>query len=195
MWHYEQLNPIFGQGGRDTLDSGWSWEYKYLVNAAVKPALAPRGQVRWLSGGIVTPLNMYVLPALWYAAVFAPPVYSTIQTHHVPDLTRFGFVGIVVLVATISLTYLVTHMKRVGVENGQLVIANYRRTVRVPFKQVQNVHMVWCYWRRLIRIQLNPPCEFGRTIYYMPKWPTARLFSADPAESLRKSVMDTQRWQ
>jgi hypothetical protein len=68
--------------------------------------------IQWLSGEIVTPLNMYVLPWLWYASLAAGIAYLALRLDHLPDLRRRGTVGIVLAAMTIFVAWVSTHTKR-----------------------------------------------------------------------------------
>ncbi len=142
-------------------------------------------RIRWLSGAIVTPLNMFVFPYLWYSALLAAVVYFILKTGHLPDVRRLGFYGVWLLGVTVFIVWLSSRIKRVGAAGGHLVVSSYFREQRIPFKQVAAVETVWWCWRRLVRIRFGPPSEFGETIYYIPKWAALVALYSNPANQLR----------
>ena len=146
--------------------------------------------VRWLSGAIVTPLNMYVFPYLWYSVLLGAVAYYTFKTGHLPDLGKLGFYAVWLLGVTVFVIWMSSRTKRVGIAGGQLVVSNYFREVQIPFRQVAAVEGVWWYWRRLVRIRFGPPSEFGETIYYIPKWAPLRALYSNPADELRRIVSE-----
>lgn len=152
---------------------------------------APAATVHWLSGDIVTPLNMYVFPWLWYGLLLGGIAYFTLHYGHLPDIRKMGIFGIAPLALTVFVVWLSGRIKRVGLADGQLVISNYRKTIYVPFRQVEAVEGVWWYWRRLVRIRLRPG-EFGEVVYYIPKWAGLRWIVVDPARELREKIRDRE---
>jgi hypothetical protein len=46
--------------------------------------------IQWLSGEVVTPLNMYPLPWIWYGTLAAGMTYFTLHFDHFPDLRQLG---------------------------------------------------------------------------------------------------------
>jgi len=146
-------------------------------------------RVRWLCGAIVTPLNMFVFPALWYSALLAVLIYSWVLSGRLPDVRKLGFVGVFVLAITAFITIVSARTKRIGVVDGQLVVSNYWRTVYVPFRQVEAVELVWWYWRRLVRVRFRSSTAFGEVVYYLPPWAAITCFFADPAENLRDLML------
>jgi len=133
---------------------------------------------------------MFVFPALWYSALVAGLIYLTIRFGHFPDLRRLGVFGIALLALTVFIGWVSTRTKRVGVLDGQLVLSNYRRTIYVPFRQVEAVELVWWYWRRLVRVRLRGTTDFGTIVYYNPKWAGFVWPFVDPAEKLREMISE-----
>ena len=147
-------------------------------------------RIHWLCGAIVTPLNMFVCPALWYAALLALLIYSWVLSGHPPDVRKLGFVGIFVLAITVFITFVSARIKRVGAADGHLVVSNYRRTICVPFRQVEAVELVWWYWRRLVRVRFRSGTALGDVVYYLPPWAGIRCFFVDPAQDLRELMLE-----
>lgn len=154
-----------------------------------QPASTP-AHIQWLSGEIVTPLNMYVLPWLWYGALAAGLIYLTVRFGHFPDLRKLGVFGLLLLGVTIFIAWVSGRTKRVGVCDGQLVVSNYRKTLLIPYAQVAAVENVWWYWRRLVRIRFRGPTEFGSLIYYIPRFAGVMFYFADPTADLRERIRD-----
>ena len=146
--------------------------------------------IQWLSGEITTPLNMYLLPWIWYGTLAAGALYFTMHFGRFPDLRRLGTFGIVLAALTVFVAWVSSQTKRVGVCDGQLVVSNYRKTILVPYRQVAAVENVWWYWRRTVRIRFRAPTEFGDLVYYIPAYAGLMMYFADPTEELRERIRD-----
>jgi len=146
------------------------------------------GSTRWLSGAIVTPLNMYIFPFLWYALLLAALVYYTLHSGHFPDIRKLGLFGIWILAVTAFVAWVSSRTRRVGIEGGRLVVSTYFREVRVPFNHIGAVELVWWYWRRLVRVEFTGPNGFSETVYYIPPWAGIRALYSDPARELRSLI-------
>lgn len=150
------------------------------------------GRIHWLSGAIVTPLNMFVFPFLWYAFLLTAVVFITLKSGHLPDVRKFGFYGVWLGAVTLFVLWQSSRTKRVGIAGGELVVSSYFREERIPFKQVAAVESVWWYWRRLVRIRFSPPSGFGETVYYIPKWAALVALYSNPANQLRLIISEYQ---
>ncbi|MGO9303216.1 MAG: hypothetical protein ACLPPV_18535 [Candidatus Korobacteraceae bacterium] len=140
----------------------------------------------------MTPLNMYIFPFLWYALLLGAVVYTTLETGHLPDLRALGALPLWLGLLTAFIVWMSNRMKRVGIADGHLVVSNYFREERIPFKQVEAVEGVWWYWRRLVRIRFGPPSGFGRTVYYIPPWASLQALFHNPADELRMLMKEHQ---
>jgi hypothetical protein len=146
------------------------------------------GGTRWLSGAIVTPLNMFVFPLLWFALILVALVYSTVNTGHLPNLRKLGFYGVWLLAVTVFVGWVSSRTRRVGIEPGRLVVSTYFREIRVPFGQIEAVESVWWYWRRLVRVRFTGPSGFSEAVYYIPPWASIRFWYRDPVQELRQLI-------
>lgn len=146
--------------------------------------------IQWLSGAIVTPLNMFVFPWLWYGTLLAVVAFLWVRFRHFPDLRSLGIFGIMLLAMTVFVAWVSSRTKRVGICDGRLVISNYRRTVFLDYREVEAVENVWWYWRRLVRLRFRAPTEFGEVVYYIPKWSGFMWLVTDPTQELRERIRD-----
>lgn len=94
------------------------------------------------------------------------------STEGIPFMVASWIVG-----SAISLTYAM-RLKTVVIDEGNLVIKNYIRTIRIPLKNIEDVAVSLC-WRPLtICISFYPKSEFGRKILFIPK-SIFRLYPGD----------------
>jgi hypothetical protein len=100
---------------------------------------ASDGRIHWLSGAIVTPLNMFVFPFLWYAFLLTAVVFITLKSGHLSDVRKFGVYGVWLGAVTLFVLWQSSRTKRVGIAGGELVVSSYFREERIPFKQVEAV--------------------------------------------------------
>ena len=140
----------------------------------------------WLSGAILTVLNMLVFPIIWIGSLAGILVWVFATTGRISVREDFWFLGVLVLAATVFMLWVSARVQRVGYCGRQLVVANYWREARIPFEQVEAVEPVWWYWRRMVRIRFRLQTPFGYTIYYLPKWGPIRCLAAAPEEELRR---------
>jgi hypothetical protein len=142
----------------------------------------------WLSGTILTLLNKLVFPIVWLVFVGGTPVFVYLRTGHLGIAKGFEFIVAFALIASVLLAWLTVHIQGVGYANGELVVANYWREARIPFKQVVEVALPWWGRRQLVRIRFRSPTPFGETVYYIPKWAPVRALFGSPAEELRQAI-------
>jgi hypothetical protein len=146
------------------------------------------GHTVWVSGAILTFLNKLAFPVAWLSLLVAIPlwVYLTVGRIHVAP--GFEFIVWFALIATVPLLWLTVHLQRVGYRNHELVVANYWREARIPFKDIEAVEPVWWYKGRLVRVRFARKTPFGLVVYYMPKWGPARAMFSSPEEELRRVI-------
>ena len=153
----------------------------------VSSAAVPHHTI-WLSGAILTFLNKLVFPVAWLALLMGIPlwVYVTMERIHVAP--GFEFIVWFVLISTLPLLWLTVHLQLVGYRGQELVVANYWREARIPFKDIEAVEPVWWYKGRLVRVRFARKTPFGSLVYYMPKWGPARALFSSPEEELRRII-------
>jgi len=144
----------------------------------------------WLSGAIVTFFSKLVMPVLWFAILLGVPIWVYVTMGRISVKPDFQFVVWFALIATVPLTWVTIHTQLVGYQGTDLVVANYWRQARIPFKQVKAVEPVWWYKGRLLRIRFRGPTPFGSLVYYMPKWGAINAMFSSPEEELRSIIAD-----
>ena len=144
----------------------------------------------WLSGAIVTFFSKLVMPVLWFAILLGVPIWVYVTMGRISVKPDFQFVVWFALIATVPLTWVTIHTQLVGYQGTDLVVANYWRQARIPFKQVKAVEPVWWYKGRLLRIRFRGPTPFGSLVYYMPKWGAINAMFSSPEEELRRIIAD-----
>ena len=142
----------------------------------------------WLSGAILTFLNKLVLPVLWLVLIAAYPLWVFAIAGRIRIAPGLEFIAWFLLIATGPLAWFTVHLQRVGYSGEELVVANYWREARIPFKNIQAVEPVWWYKGRLVRVRFASKTPFGSLVYYMPKWGPALAMFSPPEEKLRSVI-------
>jgi hypothetical protein len=142
----------------------------------------------WLSGAILTFMNKLVFPVAWVALTVGVPLWIYATMGRIQISPRFEFIVWFALIATAPLLWLTMHLQLVGYSGRELVVANYWRKARIPFKSIDAVEPVWWYKGRLVRVRFAGKTPFGSMIYYMPKWGPARAAFSAPEEELRRVI-------
>ncbi len=142
----------------------------------------------WLSGAIQTFLNKLIFPAAWLLVMVGFPfsVFATAGAVHIAP--GFKFIVWFAVIATVPLMWLTIHLQRVGYSGQELVVANYWREARIPFRDIKAVEPVWWYRGRLVRVRFNGKTPFGSLVFYMPKWGPARAMFSAPEIELRRVI-------
>lgn len=155
-------------------------------------AVAPRGDageraqpVTWLSGEIVTFFNK-IGPIIWLATVVGGFSGIFLSSGRVFVAPAFRVVVTFVVLATALIFWLSLRIQRVGYAGRDLIVSNYLRRERIPFKQVEAVEPVWWYYRRMVRIRLRSHTSFGEVVYYIPKWAAFRCLWVAPEKELQE---------
>ena len=146
----------------------------------------PGRHTTWLSGAVLTFVNKLIMPVLWFAVLVGVPIWVYINMGRISIRSDFQFIVWFALIATVPLTWVTVHLQLVGYQDGELVVANYWREARIPFKSVEAVEPVWWYKGRLVRIRFNCRTPFGSLVYYMPRWGPLRAAFSAPEQELRK---------
>ena len=139
----------------------------------------------WLSGAVVTFLNKLLFPALWLGGLAGLVLAALLSNGHISVAPGFHFFALLVVASTVFMLWISARIQRVGYAGTDLVVANYWREARVPFKEVEAVESVWWYRNRMVRVRFSPATPFGTTIYYLPKWGGLRAMFSSPDEELR----------
>jgi hypothetical protein len=151
-------------------------------------ASQPQSHTIWLSGAVLTFLNKLVFPIAWILLLAGIPLWVYVTVGHIRIAPGFEFIVWFALIATVPLLWLALHLQRVGYQGNELVVANYWRETRIPFKDVDAVEPVWWYKGRLVRVRFSRKTPFGSVIYYMPKWGPARAMFSSPEAELRRII-------
>jgi len=126
----------------------------------------------------------FVFPAFWIGMV----VFVTLLTFLVPGSfegdgavrdVRWMVLGAAV-VGTGLIYWACMRVKRVFLDENEFVISNYRRTIRVPLRDVERVSSSALLNPELIWLHLRRPTEFGNRIVFMPKQRFFRGFTRHP---------------
>jgi hypothetical protein len=139
----------------------------------------------WLSGTVVTFLNKLLLPALWLGGLAGLVLAALIRNGHISIAPGFRFFALLVVAATVFMLWISARTQRVGYAGTDLVVANYWREARIPFKNVEAVESVWWYKNRMVRVRFSSATPFGTTVYYLPRWGGLRAMFSSPEEELR----------
>jgi hypothetical protein len=134
---------------------------------------------------MVTFLNKLLFPALWLGCLAGLVLAALLRNGHISIAPGFRFFAVVVVAATVFMLWITVRLQRVGYTGSNLVVANYWREARIPFKQVEAVEPVWWYRNRMVRIRFYAGTPFGSTVYYLPKWGGLRAMFTSPDEELR----------
>jgi len=139
----------------------------------------------WLSGEVVTFLNKPLFPALWLGGLAGLVLAVLIRNGHISIAPGFRLFALLIIAATVFMLWISAHTQRVGYAGTLLVVANYWREARIPFKDVEAVESVWWYRGRMVRVRFSSATPFGTTVYYIPKWGGLRAMCSSPEEELR----------
>ena len=142
----------------------------------------------WLSGAILTFLNKLVFPVAWLALIAGVPLWVYATLGRIQIAPGFQFIVWFALIATAPVLWLTLHLQLVGYSGRELVVANYWREARIPFKNIEAVEPVWWYKGRLVRVRFTGKTPFGSMVYYLPKWGPARAMFSSPEEELRRVI-------
>jgi len=80
-------------------------------------------------------------------------------------------------------------LKKVYIEDGELVISNYLKTIRVPLREMQEVKENRFISPRHAWIHLKNESPFGDKIMFMPPLRFLLLFAHPMVEELQKMIM------
>jgi len=135
-----------------------------------------------ISSGL-TAVYKFVFPAAWLL-FFGFIIVSSVLAN---DPRQWVFLGVLVL-CTFFICWLCCPLKHVAIDGSDLVISNYRRTIRVPVSDIDdvtenvmiNIHPVWIHFRK--------PTEFGPKIMFMPTVRMFALFSSHPVVANLKAL-------
>jgi hypothetical protein len=139
----------------------------------------------WLSGTVVTFVNKLLFPALWVGILGGLVMAALIRNGHISIAPGFRWFALLVVASTVFVLWISAHIQRVGYAGTNLVVANYWREARIPFKSIEAVEPVWWYRGRMVRVRFSLATPFGKTVYYLPKWGGLRAMFSSPEEELK----------
>jgi hypothetical protein len=142
--------------GKSDLSSAWTFSAKFVF------------PVLWISGfGLIT-------VALWSDA------YPGRNNELPPPALKFVFLG-VWIAGSAFILWACAGLKRVRVDERQLLVSNYLREICIPFSAVRDVSQNRWLNIRPITIYFRDATEFGDQATFVPKWRMAiRIWRVDP---------------
>ena len=115
----------------------------------------------------------FVFPTLWigvFALVTLLMFVAPEASRSKEDVREIRWLFLAVTVVGAALFYWACmRIKRVFLDRRELVISNYRRTIRVPLRDVERVSASLLMSPELIWLHLRRPTELGSRIVFMPK--------------------------
>ena len=102
---------------------------------------------------------------------------------------KYQFLVAWLVVGTFLLIVLAS-LKRVSIEDTDLVISNYIKTIRVPLSQIQSVSENFFFSPKLIWITFKTPTTFGRKIKFIPVISLRDFFCAFRSHSIVKELRE-----
>jgi hypothetical protein len=89
------------------------------------------------------------------------------------------FLSILIL-ASILIYGVCIRLKTVALDGGDLVISNYKKTIRVPLRNVEHISGSLFVSPELVWITFRLPTDFGTKIQFMAKWRMFQGFTRPP---------------
>ncbi len=117
----------------------------------------------------MTVIHKFVLPTLWTGGLAA----GTVAMFVAGDPSTWPFLGALILSGGLVCWHGVP-LKRVAIDGDELVVSNYRRTIRVPLGAIRCVTEYGPVCSLPVWIDFDSRTEFGRTIKFIPQ---ARKFA------------------
>ncbi len=142
-----------------------------------------------------TPFYKFILPLLtvggmgfgaWYA--HGHPEGQNLPPGVGPKYMWIFFAAVAVFVAAL-MWWTVGKMKRIELDDDELVISNYRSEIRVGLDAVESISGPSVTNPRRYTITLAEPTEFGRSVTFMPPmaWSLMSLGETDEVVELRNA--------
>ena len=149
------------------LSSSWTWFYKFVF-----PPL-------WIGG-------------FGFAAVLL--LQDPQAAHSTQDTGNPGLIFLVMLIAVSLLMYATCmRFKYVELDNSELVISNYRDTIRVPLRDIESVWASRMINPEIMSLRFRTPTQFGTRIIFMPPMRFQLGFTQHPlAKELEEMVRRAQ---
>lgn len=126
----------------EDLTSKWTFFYKFVF-----PSI-------WIGGFAIGTLFMFIAPD------------SLGGNGEIREM-RLIFLGMTIVGAAF-IYWFCMRLKWVSLADGEFVASNYRRTIRIPLRDVERVSSSVLMNPELIWIHLRRPTEFGSRIVFMP---------------------------
>ena len=89
--------------------------------------------------------------------------------------------------------FTVMHYKDVSVDDEFLYVSNYRKEIKIPVSNIENVTEIKWIRTRPITIHLKNDSEFGRKIVFMPKFNGFRIVADNPMIAELKKLAKSER--
>lgn len=113
----------------------------------------------------LTVVSKFIVPLITWAFVLLFVLPNFIRSSFAPSdclLLAMGF-GLAA-----ALMWEPVVLKRIKMDDTGLTISNFLEADRVPFAMIERVVEPKWFNLHLIKLVLNKPCRFGRTIYFIP---------------------------
>lgn len=114
----------------------------------------------------------FFFPVLWIGVLVTVTLLLFLRPEPSGPEEQSG-VKWVFLVCTVSVIFLiyrvVIRLKRVRMSNQALYVSNYRREIRIPLEEVEEVAEIRWMSPHPVAIKLRRETDFGREVLFMPK--------------------------
>ena len=130
-------------------------------------------------------LVKFVFPVLWCSIFGAVAIAMGTGVLHgagnaaPPTAVTVAFAS-VSLVGAASFWWFYGRLKRVRLDDGALYISNYRREIRVPLTDIEEVSQNRWVNDQPVTIRFRVQTGFGSRIIFMPKWRLFALWRTHP---------------
>jgi hypothetical protein len=122
----------------------------------------------------------FVFPVLWISGFGLGTAFLWFNAFHPPVVIKFAFLG-VWIIGSAFILWACAGLKRVRVDERQLLVSNYLRELCIPFSAVREVSQNRWLNIRPITIYFRDATEFGDRATFMPKMRFAiRFWRVDP---------------
>jgi hypothetical protein len=110
-----------------------------------------------------------------------------------PDYGWVVMLAMALLVA-VFLWYTLSPIKKVELDDGDLIISDYRTEIRVPLEMVEKIDERSMTNPRRYKVTFREPTEFGRRIVFLEPmaWTLNPWHECEEVAELRRAVADAQ---
>lgn len=130
-----------------------------------------------------------ILPII-FAAFFVATIFLIIFSEQRAQFVPVLFVS---TFGILAMYFTVMHYKDVSVDDKFLYVSNYRKEIKIPVANIENVTEVKWIRTRPITIHLKNDSDFGRKIVFMPKFNGFRIVADNPMISELKELAKAER--